>query len=210
MILLTVIVSVLVGAAAVAPQHRIRLHRIYHRALLLYSAQWLLLLLTFASCSLLRQDSAYNSCLCGCGHKLLLTAIALLVVATVTLIALETGNDNILRYILAFLLGALMSGTAFTVTGLLSCLVEAGCPPLRLRAEMTLCPTPGPMVQCKKRHGKTMPFLFPCFSETTTRGCAVESKKAFAVSFERGERWYSIPKDAACSGKNSVYGRRGK
>ena len=87
-----------------------------------------LLLLTFASCSLLRQDSAYNSCLCGCGHKLLLTAIALLVVATVTLIALETGNDNILRYILAFLLGALMSGTAFTVTGLLSCLVEAGCP----------------------------------------------------------------------------------
>ena len=64
----------------------------------------------------------------SCGHKLLLTAIALLVVATVTLIALETGNDNILRYILAFLLGALMSGTAFTVTGLLSCLVEAGCP----------------------------------------------------------------------------------
>ena len=87
-----------------------------------------LLLLTFALCSLLRQDRSYNACLCHCGHKLLLVAIALLVVGTVTLIALETGNDDILRYILAFLLGALMSGTAFTATGLLSCLVEAGCP----------------------------------------------------------------------------------
>ena len=142
--IVTVIVSVLVGAAAVAYSIEFGFTAYITPRLAIVFGSLALLLLTFASCSLLRQDSAYNSCLCGCGHKLLLTAIALLVVATVTLIALETGNDNILRYILAFLLGALMSGTAFTVTGLLSCLVEAGCPRLRLRAEMTLLPLAGP------------------------------------------------------------------
>ena len=126
--IVTVIVSVLVGAATVAYSIEFGFTAYITPRLAIVFGSFALLLLTFASCSLLRQDIAYNSCLCGCGHKLLLTAIALLVVATVTLIALETGNDNILRYILAFLLGALMSGTAFTVTGLLSCLVEAGCP----------------------------------------------------------------------------------
>lgn len=126
--IVTVIVSVLVGAAAVAYSVKFGFTAYIMPRLAVLFGTLALLLLTFALCSLLRQDRSYNACLCHYGHKLLLAAIALLVVGTVTLIALETGNDDILRYILAFLLGALMSGTAFTATGLLSCLVEAGCP----------------------------------------------------------------------------------
>ncbi len=135
--IVTVIVSVLVGAAAVAYSVKFGFTAYIMPRLAVLFGTLALLLLTLALCSLLRQDRSYNACLCHCGHKLLLVAIALLVVGTVTLIALETGNDDILRYILAFLLGALMSGTAFTATGLLSCLVEAGCPPLRLRPKIT-------------------------------------------------------------------------
>ena len=35
---------------------------------------------------------------------------------------------------------------------------------------------------------------FICFSETTTRGCAGESKRVFAVSSERSEMVFNIKK----------------
>jgi len=37
-------------------------------------------------------------------------------------------------------------------------------------------------------------------------GCAVDSKKAFAVSFERSGMVFNTRKIAACNGKNLVYG----
>lgn len=92
----------LVGAAAVAYSVKFGFTAYIMPRLAVLFGTLALLLLTLALCSLLRQDRSYNACLCHCGHKLLLVAIALLVVGTVTLIALETGNDDILRYILAF------------------------------------------------------------------------------------------------------------
>lgn len=44
-----------------------------------------------------------------------------------------------------------------------------------------------------------------CFGETAPRGCAGESKKAFAVSFERSRMVYNTKKAAARDGKDLVY-----
>ena len=66
--IVTVIVSVLVGAAAVAYSIEFGFTAYITPRLAIVFGSMALLLLTFASCSLPRQDSAYNSCLCGCGH----------------------------------------------------------------------------------------------------------------------------------------------
>ena len=51
-----------------------------------------------------------------------------------------------------------------------------------------------------------LPCGLICFSETMPLGCAVDSKKAFAVSFERSGMVFNTRKIAACNGKNLVYG----
>lgn len=125
---IAVVVSILVGIAVAICSIKLGFTSYMVPRLAILFGALALVLVTLTASSLLRQDRAYEACICHCGRKVVGTAIALLVVASIALIALEVSNNNILRDILAFLLGALLSGTAFSAGGMLLCLVQAGCP----------------------------------------------------------------------------------